>query len=174
MGYARSMLPDCHNNSPDDLLDCWRSLKLQSTNKTMHNLLIADFAGPLAWDLINNERNPDLRTAIVLSSTNISNNHNAPSLISECSDTTTDYVILPLSNYSFPCSLVKVFQEVKRHKLVSTNEQDDSGQLRWRRCCIGKCKRYVKIQYLCDHPSCRAFIYTISPNMFTGKYFCST
>jgi hypothetical protein len=140
----------------------------------MQNLRIADFADLLAWDLIHNEKNPDLLTAIVPSSINISNNSNTPSLIRVDSVTTTDSVILPLSNHSSTFCLMQVFKEVERHKLVGTNDRDDSGRFRRRRYCIGKCKRDAKTQYLCDHPSCRTFIYTISPNRFTGKYFCST
>jgi hypothetical protein len=75
----------------------------------MQNLWMAGFADQLAWDLINNKMNPDLCTAVVLlSSTNTSNNSNAPSVISLPSAITTYSVISPLCSHSSPSSFMYV------------------------------------------------------------------
>jgi hypothetical protein len=42
------------------VVDCWRLLKFQSSNKAMICLRMIDFADRLAWDLIHNRMNAKL------------------------------------------------------------------------------------------------------------------
>jgi hypothetical protein len=170
------------------VVDCWRLLKFQSKNKAMRSLRMIDFADRLAWDLVHNRMNAELGTTLVESSST-SESSSKPSSTSESSSKPPAIVLVsPTRTEASPVSRMSsdsrsIFlnfytDEAQRHKLVMTEDLDDSGRPRRRRCIIGNCradkKQTAKTQYFCDHPNCRAFVYTYGKKAYQGKYFCTS
>ena len=143
------------------VVDCWRSLKLQSNNKAMRALWMVDFADWLAWDLLNNEMNSEPRTIIVPSvSTAGSTGNSIRSAISASDSSSVSFLLSPASDGSTTPSLMPLLRaDIERHTLVWNEDLNGSGHPRWRRCCIDKCRQSnnkggcPKVPYMCDHPA---------------------